>query len=251
LELSWSTFLLEILNFLVLVWILKRFLYRPVAAILEKRRENIDQKLNEATKLRAEAVELEQQYQGRLGDWELEKQHAHESLQLEIQAEQKKLLEQLEKELSSEREKAAAIEQRHQTETLKHLQQNAHAQGAQFAAKLLNAMADAELESRLFDLLITTFDELNEEHLTTLSNACKTSADNIVVTSAFPLSNTQHQQLEQKLSTLCQQSISINYIQDTSLLAGLRICIGAWMLCINLQDELRGFAELSNDNPII
>ncbi len=37
-ELNWSTLLLEIVNFLVLVWILKRFLYRPVLQVIEERR---------------------------------------------------------------------------------------------------------------------------------------------------------------------------------------------------------------------
>ena len=70
-ELNWSTFLLEIINFLVLVWILKRFLYRPVLAVLEKRREEIAQSLNEANNHHTQAIELEQQYKKRLEDWAL------------------------------------------------------------------------------------------------------------------------------------------------------------------------------------
>ena len=41
-ELSWSTFFLEIINFLVLVWILKRFLYKPVMDVIARRREGIE-----------------------------------------------------------------------------------------------------------------------------------------------------------------------------------------------------------------
>jgi F-type H+-transporting ATPase subunit b len=250
-ELNWSTFLLEILNFLVLVWILKRFLYRPVMAILETRREKIEQTLKQASTLRTEADSLQQQYQGRLNDWALEKQHLLESLQQEIQTEKTKRLEQLQTELSIEREKADAIEQRHKKETLKHFQLQAHAQGARFAARLLNAVAGPELESRLFDLLLKTFDELDEERLTTLRNACESSAGNITLTSAYPLLDEQQKLLQQKLSALCEEaSININYMEDTSLVAGLRICIGGWVLRINLQDELNGFAELSNELPI-
>ena len=47
-ELDWTTFALEIINFLVLVWMLKRFLYRPVLATLAERRAGIERTLAEA-----------------------------------------------------------------------------------------------------------------------------------------------------------------------------------------------------------
>ena len=72
-ELNWSTFLLEIINFLVLVWILKRFLYRPVLSVLDKRRKSIEESLNEATNRHTQAIALEQQYKQRLEEWALEK----------------------------------------------------------------------------------------------------------------------------------------------------------------------------------
>jgi len=67
-------------------------------------------------------------------------------------------------------------------------------------------MASKELESRLFNLLIKTFDELDEERQMTLVKACKNSSETITVTSAYTLSDSQ-QQLEQKLNTLCEQSV--------------------------------------------
>ena len=67
-------------------------------------------------------------------------------------------------------------------------------------------MASEELECRLFDILIKTFDELGEEREMTLVNACKKSSDSIIVTNPYTLSESQ-QQLEQKLNTLCEQSV--------------------------------------------
>ena len=40
-ELNWTTLILEIVNFLILVWILKHFLYRPVLRVIEERRAGI------------------------------------------------------------------------------------------------------------------------------------------------------------------------------------------------------------------
>lgn len=249
-ELNWSTFLLEIINFLVLVWILKRFLYRPVLSVLEQRRQKIEQSLKEITVRQTQAEALEQQYQGRLNEWALEKQHLREAMQEEMQNERSQKQQQLETELASEREKAATITERHQAEFLRQSQQKAHHQSARFASKLLTAVAGPELESHLFNLLLKTFDELDSEQQIIFRNACKTYCDEIIVTSAYALSDDQRQQLEQELCTLSDQKVTVHYKQDPQLLSGFRIAVGAWILRINLQDELSGFVELGYENFI-
>jgi F-type H+-transporting ATPase subunit b len=246
LELNWSTFILEIINFLVLVWILKRFLYRPVLAALKQRREKIEQKLDEATRLMAEGTELERQYQGRMEDWEREKQQARDTLHQEIQASRIEKLEQLEQEITSEREKAAVIDLRHQTETRQGYQHNAHRQGARFAASLLSAVAGPELELQLFNLLLQTFDQLDQAQLGKLRDNCK-STETISVTSAFALSDERKKQLQEKLSRLCEQPIDLEYQEDPGLIAGLRIIVGAWVLHLNIQNQLKDFADLGHD----
>ena len=246
-ELSWSTFLLEIMNFLVLVWILKRFLYRPVLDIIEKRRSSIEQVLAEANKRNTDAEVLQQQYEGRLVDWEQEKQKITDSLQQEIQAERVKLLDQLSVELADERKKTIVVEQRHQAELQQQYQEEAMIHGARFASKLLHAVASPELEKQLFELLINELSQLQDERIETLRKTKLKSVDKIKVSSAFKLSNTQHQQLEKILRKFYDQSIPVEYEQDTKLLAGLRISLGSWVLRMNLADELSSFAALSHE----
>ena len=45
---DWTTFALEVVNFLVLVWLLKRFLYQPVLEVLVQRRAGVARTLEEA-----------------------------------------------------------------------------------------------------------------------------------------------------------------------------------------------------------
>ena len=73
-ELNWSTFLLEIINFLVLVWILKHFLYKPILDVIARRRAGIEDRLAKAQQLHDEANTLKTEYENRLVDWEHERQ---------------------------------------------------------------------------------------------------------------------------------------------------------------------------------
>ena len=60
-EFDWTTFTLEIINFLILVWILKRFLYRPILDVIAKRRAGIEKTLADAQRIETEAIEIKQQ----------------------------------------------------------------------------------------------------------------------------------------------------------------------------------------------
>jgi F-type H+-transporting ATPase subunit b len=95
LELSWSTILLEIINFLVLVWILKRFLYKPVLAVIARRRAGIEDRLAETQRLHDEADALKAEYENRLSDWDHERRQARDALTQELDAERARQLAEL------------------------------------------------------------------------------------------------------------------------------------------------------------
>ena len=111
-ELNWSTFVLEIVNFLILVWILKRFFYQPVLGVIARRRAGIEKTLNDARKLQDDALALRGQYEARLAEWETERRAAREQLTREVEAERTQRLQALQDELAQERDRAAVVEQR-------------------------------------------------------------------------------------------------------------------------------------------
>lgn len=244
-ELNWSTFILEIINFLVLVWVLKHYFYRPVLDIIDKRRNEIEQTLNAARKQHEDADILQKQYENRLDDWEREKQKLTESLQQEIQAEREKLLKKINTELADERKKSAVVELRHQAELQQQYQEEAITQGARFASKLLQAVVTPELEKKLFELMIKQLSQLHDDRIETLRQTKLKSLDKIIVQSVFKLNQEQQQQLELLLNKFFDQPIPVEFEQAPALLAGLRISLGAWILRMNLLDELNGFAALS------
>ena len=73
-QIDWTTFLLEIVNFLALVWILKRFLYKPVLDVLDARAARVRAETQQAERLRAEAEELKRQFDVRLAEWNRERE---------------------------------------------------------------------------------------------------------------------------------------------------------------------------------
>lgn len=242
-ELSWTTFILEIVNFLVLVWILKRFLYKPVLEVIARRRAGIEKTLADARDLQTHADKLREQYEGRLADWEKERQQARDVLAAELEAERRRRLDALQAELQQQREKARKIEARRQADTVRELETAALQQSARFAARLLEQASGPDTQTRLVDLLIDALSRLPAERITALQNSYGKTQE-IAVLSALPLSDDQRRRLKQSLANVLPDA-AIRFGQDHNLIAGLRITVGAWVLAANVRDELRGFAELT------
>ena len=241
-EFNWPTFFLEIVNFLVLVWILKRFLYQPVLAAIGQRKAAIDKTLSDATARQADAQALERQYQNRLADWESEKEKLRAEVAEEISAQRAQMMAQLENALKQEREKARVVEERRQNELRNRAEEAGIAKGVQFTGRLLARAASRELESKLVSLALEDLDLLPADQLQGLRSVSQQAGLQVKVTSAFPLVPAQRSAIVQKLKEMTQDRIAIEFNEDNRLLAGLRVAIGPWVLRANLQDELEFFA---------
>ena len=245
-ELNWSTFLLEILNFLILVWILKHFLYKPVLDILARRRADIEEKITAAKRLNADAESLKAEYENRLSVWDHERQKAREVLAQELNEERQRQLEALQTTLTQEREKAAVADARQRVKTEHEIEHRALKQGAQFAARLLSQGSGPELENRLVTLLLDGLANLPADQTSALRTQWGESPEAISVASAYPLSTDQRQCLERALTGVADVDSAVHFEQDSELLAGLRITIGSWVLNANVKNDLSGFTEFAH-----
>ncbi|MDI3325632.1 F0F1 ATP synthase subunit delta [Pontibacterium granulatum] len=244
-ELNWSTFVLEIVNFLVLIWILQRFIYKPVLKIITQRRAEIEKQSADAQCLHEDATNLKKQYQNRLNDWDQERQLARDNLNKEIENERIRQLDELQRERVQEREKIKTAEERRYIETVREIEHQALRQGAQFAARLLNIASGPELETRLISLLIEELNALAPHKVSLLQEHWGEAPGSITVCSVYPISEGQKKLLETALAKTIGQTLPVNYTQEPELVAGLRITIGAWVLQTNVRDELKGFEEFA------
>lgn len=246
-EFDTSTFILEIINFLVLLRILQRFFYKPLLDMIAKRKQYIDDSLASANQLHQEAEVLKQQYENRQKLWEQEKQVALKALQQQIEQEKASQLHKLRLDLEQEREKAQVALSRQQQDLQRQVEQQAFVNSARFAGQLLQQAAGPELETRLFNVLLEQLQSLpeNPEFRPKLLGQQDTTELLVRVVSVYPLTLGQREQLQQQLGALIATPVVFQYDQMPELIAGLRIDIGAWILDINLKYELAGFAKLA------
>ncbi len=242
-ELNWTTFTLEILNFLVLVWVLKRLLYQPILKVIAERKAQILNTLVDAETQRKDAQSLREQYENRQAEWNREKETVQNRMIEEVNAEKTRLLAGLQVSLEQEREKARALEERRLTDLTRQAVDAAIVQGGRFAARLLTRLASAELEAKLVEILLEDLRRIPDERRQAIRTACAKADVSAIVTSAHVLSEPQQKSVVEAVQSLLGRPVSCEWREDRDLLAGIRLSLGPWMMGANLQDELKAFSE--------
>lgn len=243
---DWTTFTLEIVNFLVLLWILQHFLYRPVLETIARRRAGIERTLAEARDAEIRAGALRAQFENRLADWEQEKAALHARFEQEMTVERSRQMQALASALAQERERNVAQDAHRREALRRELETQALEQACRFATALLTRLASPELEARLVDAGIEDFAALPADQLNGIAAAARTPGARVLVASAFPLTEEQQKRIGAALAARLGASPALDFRVDATLLAGLRLALGPWQMKFALADELAQFAAAAH-----
>lgn len=241
---SWLTFILEIINFLVLLWILKHFFYTPVRKIIIARQQSIQKNLDEAHAAQQRAEELQNKYKNRISDWEKEKEDKEIKLRQALQAEKTQQLDDLKSSLDAEKEKFAAQNKHQQEILMEQKEKDALSKSLRFITQLLKQFADENLESKIINFFVQEIKHLHPNRIDEIKKAISVDEIEVAIKSAFPLSDEQKNQICQALQeTFAITKSKCSFSQQNDLISGVQIQIASMTLNANLKEELQLFAE--------
>lgn len=242
-QIDWTTFILEIINFLILLWLLQHFFYRPVLAMLDARRERVQAIKNEADTLRREAENLKTQYEGRLADWNAEREQARQKLAQELAQERSRRLAELKRALADEEAKSRARSDA--AEFARAAASGRQAMEAAYgaAAAMLQRLATPALTQRIVEVFCADVDSLPEAERTTLRQAVAalTEHEAVAIASAHPLDEPARSALSAALAKAAGRPLAVRFSESPGLIGGLRAAVGQCRLDASLADELAFF----------
>ncbi|CEG57754.1 F0F1 ATP synthase subunit delta [Legionella fallonii] len=243
-ELSWSTLILEIINFLVLIWILNYFLYAPIQKTIIARKKMVADKLEHAETLRSESQDLQLKYENRLADWQVEKERLQKEFQLKLEQWKSAEVVDFEKKLATEKEALLVREMKKSKELIEKNAREAMLLAGKFSVKFLKNFADEHLEEKIIEKTILDLEDLPVEKIQFLTS--QSSQDTILIQSAYPINEQQRHILVETIEKLSHKQFKVDFSVTPELLAGLMIQIGSVVLQANLRDELKFFTEIKN-----
>lgn len=238
------------INFLVLVWLLKRILYQPVLRAVHERQRRIDEGFAEAERAKRDAELLKAEYESRLSAWQEERNRLKLEVDSELKFERNRQIEKMNKQLEDEKLKAEVLNEKILQQKAQENELKALSLGGKFAARLLTRLASPQLEQKLCTLLLDDLERADSKFFQTLRPAIKNLHDRIKITTAMPFSEEQQLQFSNRFNGLIDSKREYEFSQDEHLIAGISVDLGTLVLHANLSNELSFFTENNNGSNI-
>lgn len=245
-QIDWFTFVAQLVNFVVLVALLKRFLYGPIVEAMDAREARIAARLEEARE-KAEAAEQEAE-RYRSMQAEVERQRQQQIAQAEAEAEERRqaLIQDAREEverLETEWREALA---RDRDAFVQELSEQALRETIAVARRTLTDLAGADLEARAIDVFIDRLHQLDDAERRSLSEALRAAGGTAVVRTAFGDIEAYRQPLQEALAAQLEQRPELEIEQEAEVGFGIELRIGdhkvAWSLdgyLAQLTDQVR------------
>ena len=248
---DWFTVVAQAANFLILVWLLKRFLYQPILNAIDAREKRIAAELANAGTKQAEAQNEREAFQHK--NRELDQQRALLLSQAaeEAQSERQYLLDQARKEAAALGAKLQEALRNEQLSLTREITSRTQQEVFAIARKALADLAGTSLEERMTEVFLRRLRGFNSDEKAQLTSSLMLQDDTIVVRSAFDLPQAQQDLLETSLKELLAAGAQVCFETAPSLVSGIELVIGghkvAWSIADYLASLERNTGELLNN----
>lgn len=236
---SLSSFLFELINFLVLVLILQRLVYRPLRAGIEQRRQDAAAK-EQAVEQRMQAAEaLEASSRARLSELDELRTATLRQATEQADEERARLLAQAREDAGLERAHAERLLQAERESARAWVREMAVEHSTTVAGRLLLELAPEAIERSLFDRLLVELSRRGPELRGALpGDGGAGSESEVEVTCAQPLGADEQRRLRAQLAELLGAPPRLVVRDDGALGAGLVLRVGHLVLDASLAGEL-------------
>lgn len=220
-QIDWWTLGLQTVNVLILVWLLSRFFFRPIAGVIATRQRDTEAAIAEAADARkaAETAKLDAE--------SLRQQFAdeHDKIIAEARAAgEAERLSRVEQAANDIAAKKAAVEEtiaKERAAVATEAKEHARKLAVDVAAKLLSELPAGTGDSIFLDKLCAKIDTLSDDLKTGLTGI--DGAEPPEVVTATPLAGAEGERCREKLAAVLGSDVEIRFRVDPSVLAGIEL----------------------------
>ena len=248
---DWFTVGAQALNFVILVWLMKHFLYKPILNAIDTREKRIATELADADAKKAEAQKDRDEFQHKNEEFDQQRAALLSQATSEAKAERQRLLEEA-------RQAADALSAKRQ-ETLRNdaqslnqaISRRTQQEVFAIARKALTDLATTSLEERVGDVFIRRLREADGQAKAGLAAALKTASDPAIVRSAFDLPVEQRVAIQNAINETCSAEVNVQFETAPDLISGIELVTNGQKLAWSIADYVasleKGLGELMKE----
>ena len=251
-DINWFTVVAQVLNFLLLVWLLKKFLYKPILNAIDERETKIREKLKDADAQKVAAQDEQQAFKKQQDDFDLQKKALMDKAMADANTQKLQLMNAAKMEadnLRSKAEKAAKEKQENDNlEMSEKIQQQVFA----ITRKALGDLASISLEEQSANTFTRQLSTLKDDEKKKFVEAFKSNSDAILVRSAMELSPKQKEEINNAINETLNAKAAIQFKISRDIISGIELSANGYKLSWSFSEYLhslqKNIAETMKEN---
>jgi F-type H+-transporting ATPase subunit b len=252
---DWFTVGAQALNFIVLVLLMRRFLFKPVLEAIDAREKKIAAELADAAAKETEAKAQRDEFRHKNEELDQRRDTLWKEATDGATAERHRLLDEARKAADALRDKRREALRKEAHDLNREIARRTQQEVFAIARKVLTDLATVSLEERLGEVFTRRLREMDDKAKAALGQALKTSTDPAIVRSAFDLPPEQRAAIQNALNETFSADVRLRFETAPDLISGIELTTNgqkvAWSIAEYLTSVEKAVAALleAQDKP--
>jgi len=235
---NWFTVIAQIVNFLILVFLLKYFLYDRIVKAMDEREQRIHLRLKEAEEKKQEAEQEAQSYLEKNRDFDEKREEMLAQAKKEADARRKELTEEARLAVTKQRSVWLETIQRDKKSFIQDLRKMAGSQVYTIARKAFRDLADAGVEERTVAVFLAQIQGMTKKKQEGLAASIREGGNEVVIRSAFEIPAKMREKITGALHRAIADGIQVRYEPASDLIMGIELKTRGRKIAWSLQGYL-------------
>lgn len=252
---DWFTVSAQVLNFLILVWLMKHFLYKPILHAIDAREQRIAKELADAEAKMAKAQMERDEFKRKNEKFDQQRDELLSKAKDEVEGERQRLLNEVRQAADDLRAKQQDALKREQQSLNDEITRRTRDEVFAITRKTLSDLAGMTLEERMSEVFDLRLRNLDDEAKESLATVLKTSSDPAILRSAFELPSEQRSLIQNALNETFSAEIRVRFETAPEVISGIELTTNgqkvAWSIADYLASMEKSIGELLKEqsNP--
>jgi F-type H+-transporting ATPase subunit b len=233
---DWFTVGAQALNFLILVWLMKRYLYQPILKALDAREQRIAAELADADSKRVEALAEREEFKRKNEEFDSERAGLMSKATNDATSEHSRLLDEVRKDADDLRGKLQDKLGNEFRNLHEEIARRTQAEVFAIARKTLSELSGESLEERMVEVFVRRLRDLNDSERSKL--AAITAQDVVTVRSAFDLQQPQKSMIEDSIRATLGTKNQVRFEIVPNLIGGIELILHGQKVAWSISDHL-------------
>ena len=244
---DWFTVAAQIVNFLILVWLLKRFLYKPIIDAIDAREKRIASELADADSKKSEAEKQRTDFEDKNKAFDQQRSVLLGKATDDAKVERERLIDQAKKDAESLRASQADALRGDQIRLSGEITVLAEKEVFAIARKTLTDLATVSLEERVGEVFTRRLRELDPKAKALLGDALKNSSQPALVRSAFVLPADQRAAIQNALNETFSAEVKIKFEDSQDIICGIELTANGQKVAWSIASYIAALSKKVSD----